>query len=180
MMLTIDNTVLLIVDIQGKLAHLMHDKEAFLSNAQKLIQGIKVLGIPILWMEQNPQGIGATIPEIAELLVDNKPLSKTTFSCCQNPLFLDELRALKRQQILIIGLETHICVYQSAVELVTSGYDVQVVSNAVSSRSYENKDIGLQKMVANGVALTGVETALFELLAKAEGEQFKKILAIIK
>jgi nicotinamidase-related amidase len=179
-MLKIDNTVLLIVDIQGKLAHLMHDKDALLSNAQKLIQGLNVLDIPILWMEQNPRGIGATIPEIAELLPDNKPLSKTTFSCCQNQLFLDKLRALKRQQILIVGIETHICIYQTAVELVTAGYEVQVVSNAVSSRTYENKEIGLQKMVANGVVLTGVETALFELLGKAEGEKFKKILAIIK
>jgi nicotinamidase-related amidase len=103
-----------------------------------------------------------------------------SFSCCQNDRFASALKALNRKQVLIAGIEAHICVYQTAVDLVGLGYEVQVVADAVSSRQIENKEIGLQKMKAFGISLTSVETALFELLKVAEGEQFKKIIKIVK
>jgi len=179
-MLKIENVALLIVDIQGNLAHLMHGKELLFKNVQKLIKGIQVLGIPILWVEQNPQGLGPTIPEIADILPDIQPISKTSFSSCRNDLFLQALKALNRKQVLIAGIEAHICVYQTAVDLVDLRYEVQVVADAVSSRNMENKEIGLQKMRDAGVSLTSVETALFEILKVAEGAQFKEILKILK
>jgi len=179
-MLKIDNVTLLIVDIQGNLANLMHAKELLFRNIQKLIKGIQVLGIPILWLEQNPQGLGPTIPEIADLLSNIQPISKMTFSSCQNDRFVRALKALNRRQILIAGIETHICVYQTAVDLLDLGYEVQVAADAVSSRNVGNKEIGLQKMKDFGASLTSVETALFELLKVAEGEQFKEILKIVK
>jgi nicotinamidase-related amidase len=175
-----ENVALLIVDIQGNLAHSMHGKELLFKNVQKLIKGIQVLGIPILWTEQNPQGLGLTIPEIADILSNIKPISKMSFSCCQNNRFVQALKALNRKQVLIAGIEAHICVYQTAVDLVDLGYEVQVVTDAVSSRNMENKEIGLQKMRDSGVSLTSVETALFELLKVAEGEQFREILKIVK
>ena len=175
-----ENVALLLVDIQGKLAHSMHGKELLFKNMQKLIKGIQVLGIPILWTEQNPQGLGPTIPEISDLLSNIQPISKMSFSCCQNDRFVQALKALNRKQVLIAGIETHVCVYQTAVDLVDLGYEVQVVTDAVSSRKIENKEIGLQKMRDSGVSLTSVETALFELLKVAEGEQFKEILKIVK
>jgi len=179
-MLKMENVNLLIVDIQGNLAHLMHGKELLFKNVQKLIKGVQVLGIPILWVEQNPQGLGPTIPEIADILKNNQPISKMSFSSCRNDLFLQALNALNRKQVLVAGIETHICVYQTSAELVDLGYDVQVVTDAVSSRNMANKEIGLQRMRDSGVSLTSVETALFELLVVAEGKQFREILKIVK
>jgi nicotinamidase-related amidase len=179
-MLKMENVALLIVDIQGKLAHSMHGKELLFKNVQKIIKGIQVLGIPILWTEQNPQGLGSTISEIADILSSIQPISKMSFSCCQNARFMQALKALNRKQVLIAGIEAHICVYQTAVDLVDLGYEVQVLTDAVSSRNMENKEIGLQKMRDSGVSPTSVETALFELLKVAEGEQFRDILKIVK
>src|SRR4030042_193263 len=168
-MLKIENASLLIVDIQGNLANSMYGKKLLFKNVQKLIKGIQVLGIPILWTEQNPQGLGPTIPEIADLLSNIQPISKMTFSCCQNDRFVQTLKALNRKQILIAGIETHVCIYQTSSDLVDLGYEVQVVTDAVSSRNIENKEIGLRKMRDCGVSLTSVETALFELLKAGEG-----------
>ena len=179
-MLKIENTILLLVDFQGKLAHLMYEKELLFNNLQKLIKGIQVLGIPIIWVEQNPQGLGPTIPEIADILSNIQPISKMSFSSCRNNDFLQALNALNRKQVLVAGIEAHICVYQTAADIVDIGYEVQVVTDAVSSRSVGNKEIGLQRMRDSGVSLTSVETALFELLKVAEGEQFKEILKIVK
>lgn len=179
-MLEIDSATLLIVDIQGNLAHLMHGKERLFENVQKLIKGIQVLNVPILWVEQNPQGLGPTVPAIAGLLKNIQPISKMSFSCCRNDRFLQALNAVHRKQVLIAGIETHICVYQTSAELVDIGYDVHVVADAVSSRSMANKEIGLQRMQDSGASLTSVETALFELLKVAEGDKFRDILKIVK
>lgn len=179
-MLKSEDVTLLIVDIQGKLASLMHEKELLFGNVQKLVKGIQILGIPILWVEQNPQGLGPTIPEIAALLSDIQPISKMSFSCCENDRFLQALKTLNREQVLIAGIEAHICVYQTAVNLVDLGYAVEVAVDAVSSRNVTNKEVALQKMKDVGVGLTSVETALFELLKVAEGETFKQMLAIVK
>ena len=179
-MLKMENTVLLLIDIQGKLAHLMHEKERLFDNLQKLIKGIQALGLPILWVEQYPDGLGPTIPEIASLLPDNKPIRKMSFSSCRNETFLRVLKKQNRRQVLVAGIETHICVYQTAADLVAMGYEVQVVTDAVSSRTVENKQVGLQKMRTAGALMTSVETALFELLRVAGGDVFKQIVRIVK
>lgn len=179
-MLDRNNTVLMIIDIQGKLAHMMHEWEMLFESVQKLIRGMQVLDIPIVWMEQNPLAIGRTVPEIAELLEPAEPIEKLSFSCCGNDRFLEMLADLNRKQALLAGIETHICVYQTAVDLLHRGYDVQVVADAVSSRTAQNRRIGLQKMCDAGAVMTSVETALFELLRVADGPDFRKILKIIK
>ena len=179
-MLKIENTVLLLVDVQGKLARLMYEKERLFDNLQRLIKGIQLLGIPVLWVEQNPGGLGPTVPEVADLLPDAKPIPKMSFSSCRNDRFLKSLKELDRSQVLIAGIETHICVYQTAVDLVEMGLEVQVATDAVSSRTAENKAVGLQRMKDAGTAWTSVETALFELLGVAEGETFKAMLKIVK
>ncbi len=179
-MLTIQDASLLIVDVQGKLARLMHAKEALFENLQKLIKGVQVLNVPILCVEQNPAGLGPTIPEIADLLSDVTPISKMSFNSCRNAQFVAALEALNRRQVLIAGIETHICVYQTAASLLDMGYEVQVVADAVSSRNPSNQTIGLERMRDAGATLTSVETALFELLEVAEGDAFKAILDIVK
>ena len=179
-MLKIENTALLLIDIQGKLAQLMHDKDLLFTNLQKLVKGVRVLSLPVLWVEQNPAGLGSTIPEVADLLPDVEPVSKMSFSSCRNDTFLQALKDVNCKQVLVAGIETHICVYQTAADLVAMGVEVQVVTDAVASRTPENKAIGLQKMRDAGARLTSVETALFELLRVAEGERFKEIIRIVK
>jgi nicotinamidase-related amidase len=179
-MLNKENTVLLVIDVQGKLAQLMHNKEALFDSLQRVIKGIQALDIPIVWIEQNPKGLGPTIPQVAQLLKDYKPVEKYSFSCCGNTGFMEALNAAGRSQVLVTGIETHICVYQTVMDLLDLNYEVQVVIDAVSSRTPENKQLALDKMQAAGASLTSTEMALFELLQVAEGEAFKEILQIVK
>ena len=179
-LLTTDNTVLVVIDFQERLFPVMHDKEKLLRNVVKLIKGVKVLEIPVILTEQYPKGLGPTIPEIKELLPDIKPIEKVCFSCCDEEAFCRSLESLKRQQVLIAGIEAHICVYQTAMALARAGYEVQVVGDCVSSREPENKLVSLFKMGAAGISPTTTEMALFELLKVAKGDKFKQISSIVK
>lgn len=179
-MLEIANTSLVIVDVQGKLAQLMFEKEELFFNLQRIIQGALLLEIPILWNEQYPEGLGPTIPQVADLLEGQKPYTKKIFSCCGSKDFMAQLAASKRKQVLLVGIETHVCVYQTAQDLINAGYEVQVVADAVSSRTEQNKEIGLERMREVGAGLTSVETCLFELMHTAEHPQFKAISKLVK
>ncbi len=179
-MMTTEDTVLVLVDVQGRLAQSMHNKKDLFENLKKMVKGAQVLGVPILWAEQNPDGLGPTMPEIAELLTNQSPLSKFSFSCCGSDQFLKDLQALNRKNILIVGIEAHVCVYQTAADLTGLQYHVQVVADAVSSRTAENKQIGLEKSKAAGAGVTSTETALFELLKEAKGDNFKEIINLVK
>lgn len=180
-MLTIDNTALIVIDVQGKLAQLMYQKETLFANLKRMIQGAQLLELPILWTEQVPDKLGETTPEIRELLVQTtRPISKVSFSCCGNEPFMSQLKRLNRNQMLLTGMESHICVYQTALDLRQRDYEVQIVADAVSSRIAENKQIGLERMKEAGAQLTSTEMALFELLRAAEGPKFKEIARIIK
>ena len=179
-MLKLDDTVLLVIDIQGKLAHLMHNKEDLFKNVRLLIQGAQILDLPILLTEQYPQGLGPTIPEIAELLEGVEPITKTAFSCCGENTFNQAFADLGREQALLVGIETHVCVWQTAHDLLESEYEVHVAADAVSSRSPDNKQVGLQLMRDAGAKITCVETALFELMRVAGGPQFKEVSKLLK
>jgi len=179
-MLKIEDTVLVIIDIQGKLASLMQDKEIIYENVRRCIKAAEVLSLPILWLEQNPAHLGTTISEIAELFPDKKPITKMHFSAYQNETFKRALTDTTRRQVLLVGIETHICIYNTARDLLKAGYDIYVVADAVSSRTKENKTIGLQAMLNSGVKITSTEMALYELLGTAENPHFKKILKIVK
>jgi nicotinamidase-related amidase len=174
------NTVLVVIDFQEKLFPVMHDKEKLLRNIVKLIKGAGVLEIPVILTEQYPKGLGPTIPEIKALLTDVKPIEKVCLSCCDNEDFGKSLELLKRKQVLITGIEAHICVYQTAMALARQGYEVQVVSDGVSSREPENKKVALLRMGAAGISPTTTEMALFELLKVAQGDKFKQISNIVK
>ena len=179
-MLNKDNTVLVVIDIQSKLWNVMHEKEALLENAQKLVKGMQILGIPIIVTEQNPKGLGPTVPELSQAMPEVNPLSKMEFSCCRNRDFQQALDNLMRRQILICGIESHICVYQTALALLSSSYEVQVVADVVSSRSVRNREVALSRLQSEGAKLTVSEMALYELLGTAEGPQFKEMLKVIK
>jgi nicotinamidase-related amidase len=179
-MLNRDNTALVMIDIQSKLWNVMHEKEVLLENAQKLVKGMQILGIPIILTEQNPKGLGPTVPELAQSMPEVKPLSKMEFSCCRNREFQQTLDKLMRRQILICGIESHICVYQTALALLGLSYEVQVVADVVSSRAVRNRDIALSRLQSEGAKLTVSEMALYELLGTAESPQFKEMLRVIK
>jgi nicotinamidase-related amidase len=179
-MLYLNNTALIIIDVQGKLANLMHQKETLFKNFTQLVKGSILLKIPILITEQNPRGLGPTIPEIMNLLPGIEPVPKMSFSCCAEKVFMERLKEIDRNQLLITGIESHICVYQTGMDLVDMDYEVQVVSDAISSRVPENKSIALQRMSDAGVRPTSVEMALFELVKTAEYTDFRKLSSIIK
>lgn len=179
-MLKPENTVLVIIDIQGKLWNVMHEKEALLENAQKLAKGVQVLGVPVILTEQNPKGLGPTMPELMQCLPGVKPVSKFSFSCCREKGFQQALVDLNRKQVLICGIEAHICVYQTTLELLDSGYEVQVVADVVSSRSVRNRDVTLNRLQIEGAKLTVSEMALYELLQTAQNPVFKEMLKVIK
>ena len=178
-MLNRDETACVLVDFQERLAPAMFEAGGLLDDVLRLLRGLEVLKVPVLWTEQNPAGLGGTVGEVAELL-PGEAIPKMSFSCCGEPAFVEALEALGRRQLLLAGIEAHVCVYQTAADLIDADYDVHVVSDAVSSRSPENKAVGLEKCADLGAAITSVETALFELLRVAEGEEFKRILRIVR
>ena len=179
-MLDIENCCLAVVDVQGKLAQLMHGKDALFKNIQVLVQAANILDIPILWCQQVPDALGPTVPEIARLLSDIEPINKSVFSCCGADQFMGKLNESSRNQVLLCGIEAHICVYQTAADLLVKGFDVSVVADAVSSRTLDNKQIALNRLAAEGASITSVEMALFELLRTAEHPKFRQIAKLIK
>jgi len=179
-MIQSDNTVLVIVDIQGKLAEIMYEKELLYQNLRKIITGARSLSLPIIWMEQIPEKMGPTIQEVRELLATEEPISKRSFSCCGEPQFMARIKTIGRKQILMAGIETHVCVYQTAADLASHGYEPYVLADAVSSRTLNNKQIGLEMIKACGGKITSVESALFEIMRTAEHPAFREILKIVK
>ena len=179
-MLQLEETALVIVDIQGKLSTLMHEKDKFFENAIKAVKCARILKMPILWNEQLPDKLGRTIPELREILNDRQPLIKDTFSCCGNHDFTQKLLSLDRNQVILCGMETHVCVYQTAIDLLQSGYEVYILADAVSSRTLYNKQIALAAMKDTGARISSVEMMVFEILQAARGNKFKEIIRILK
>lgn len=179
-MLTADSTVLIVTDVQGRLAQLMHEKEAFFQALTTTIRAMRVLKVPIVWLEQVPEKMGATTPEVARLLEPQKPIPKRSFSAWGDQKVRAELQQLNRRHVLLTGIETHICILQTARDLVAEGFAVQVMADAVASRSPLNKEIGLERIRNAGGVLTTLETATFEILREAGGPGFRDIIGLIK
>jgi nicotinamidase-related amidase len=175
-----DNTVVVVVDVQEKLAAVMSERERLVDSLDRLVRGVRVLGLPVIWLEQNPARLGPTVPEVAAGLQGLAPIAKMTFSCCDSDEFSRALEASGRRQVLIAGIEAHICVTMTALDLRARGYEVHVVSDAVSSRTQANRELALARLRDAGAEVTGVEMALYELLRVAEGDKFKAILKIVK
>lgn len=171
---------IVVIDVQGNLAQTMVNKIDLFRNLNILVKGAKILDLPVIWMEQLPDKLGSTIPEIQEVLVNQKPIIKNVFSCVQNDEFLNKIEELKINHFYLAGIETHVCVYQTAVDLLKLDHGVDIIVDAVSSRTELNKKIGLERINSAGGQNTTVETLLFEHQKVAEGEQFRKIIKLIK
>jgi nicotinamidase-related amidase len=171
-----ERAALIVVDVQEAFRPVVLDFERVADNVATLVRGARVLGVPVVVSEQYPKGLGRTVPELAEHLDGVEPLEKVCFSVADADGFdLDG-----RDQALVCGIESHVCVSQTAHGLLDRGLEVHVARDAVSSRSQENKELGLHKMEGSGVVLTSVETALFELLGAAGTDEFKQVQELVK
>lgn len=175
-----EKTCLVVVDVQGKLAQLMVDKESLFANIGVLIRAAKVLDMPILWCQQNPAALGPTVPELAELLDGIEPVDKFSFSCCGDEAFIEKLTGLEVHDVIVCGIESHICVYQTAIDLLDDGYDVHLIADAVSSRTVANKEIAVRRLTAEGASLSCTEMMLFDLLGTAKHPKFRELARLIK
>jgi len=172
--------VLILIDFQGKLAQVMVGKEDLFANNIKLIQGFRALNLPIMVTEQMPEKLGPTIPQLLQELGGVKPIAKEPFSCWADASFHDHLESLTRRHVVLTGIECHVCVYQTALDLMSNGYTVHLVTDAVSSRTPENREVGIQAIKSAGAQITSTEMVLFELLRTAADPKAKDIFKIVK
>lgn len=175
------DAVLVVVDVQEKLCRAMDEKvlAKLTANIGILQEAAKELGVPMLATEQYVKGLGETLAPLKERLSE-PAIEKMTFSCCSEATFPARLKALGRKQVMVVGMETHVCVLQTVLELLAAGYHVHLVRDAVMSRRKENWQVGVATAVAAGAVLTSTETALFQLLHVAGTDEFKKLSKLVR
>jgi nicotinamidase-related amidase len=171
-----ERAALVVVDVQEGFRRAVGEFEAVARNAGVLVQGARTLGLPIVVTEQYPKGLGNTVPEVARHLEGVPRLEKLVFSACR----ADGFDLQGRDQVLVCGIETHVCVSQTAHDLLAEGIEVHVATDASSSRTAANRRVGLAKMERAGAVLSSVETALFELVGAAGSDEFKAIQGLVK
>ncbi len=180
-MLRAEDSLLLIIDIQEKLVRACKDSETILKKTSIIGEAAKILSIPVMVTEQYPQGLGATVEVLKEALGNNAHyIEKTNFSALKEDGFLEKLNSLGKKQIIIGGIETHICVYQTCAALLNEGYEVYVAKDVTSSRNEYEYNTGLELMKSDGAKLTCVETVLFEWLGGSKHPNFKEVQKLIK
>ncbi len=175
-----DRALLVLVDVQEKLFPLMQNRRDLERRLVSLVAGFRLLSVPILVTEQNPKGLGPTIASLATAGDVEDVVTKTSFSCCGEPVFLEALRETERDQIILAGIETHICVAGTAIDLLARGYEVSVIADAVSTRLPHTHAIGLQRMMGAGVVPRTAEGVLFRLVGDSDRPEFKELLHLVK
>ncbi|MBI1389911.1 MAG: isochorismatase family protein [bacterium] len=174
-----NDAALLVIDYQQKMVDVMKNEAAVTAEIGKLTQAMNALGVPILATEQYPQGLGPTLPAIAKEF-DGKYLStKMTFSCCGDAAFWSNLDSIERKQIVVAGVETHVCVLQTVLDLIANGYQVHLPFNATCSRDDANRDNAIERMRGAGAVITNTESVIFELLIEAGTPEFKAVRKLI-
>lgn len=174
------DTVAIAVDLQERLIPAMHDKEALIHNAGKLLAGLEILEVPVLVSRQYPKGIGETVPEIQAVTKKAAVFEKMTFSCYQEPAIREAVEKLKPRNVIVCGTEAHVCVLQTAIDLQAAGYQVIYVMDCVGSRKASDKKYGAKRAAHEGAILSTYEQILFELLANATTPYFKPISNLLK
>src|SRR5579871_5640211 len=180
--LEVEECALIVIDIQEKLLPPIFQKEQLVRNSQLLIRAAGILKIPALVSTQYAKGLGATVPEVASLLPAAKPVDKTLFSCFGSEVFCNLLQRLpgQRSTLLLCGMESHICVAQTALAALRDGYLVHVASDAVSSRTEWNWKVGLDRMRAAGAVISSTEMMIYELMRSSSSAAFKELLPHLK
>jgi nicotinamidase-related amidase len=175
-----EDTVLVVVDIQERLAAIMSERKRVIDNCIHLIETAKLLDIPLILNEQYPKGLGPTVKEIRDALQSYEPLEKLSFSCCKGDKFIGDLKDTGRRTVLLVGMETHVCVLQTCIDLLREGFFVHTVSDALCSRTEDNFRTAIEFMRDAGAVITCTETVLFQLLERAGSEEFKVLSKRIK
>jgi nicotinamidase-related amidase len=179
-LLTTEKSALLVIDIQERILPVIHQHELVVENTIKLIKGFKVLSLPIFHTEQYPKGLGQTVNAIQNELENNEAIQKLTFSCSGAVELFDELQNRKISQVVVCGIESHVCVQQTVLDLLANEFQVNVAADAISSRRIKDYEIALSRMAKHGTEITTSEAILFELLNVCGTDEFKQISKIVK
>jgi len=175
-----NRTALLLIDVQDRFRERIHEMDEVIKGCSRLLRFYERLGMPTVATEHYTKGLGKTVPELAELVSGWSPLEKITFSCDGDAAFQAALQGTGRDQIVLCGIETHVCVYQTARDLRARGLHVTVAADATSSQSPQNRELGLQRLRDLGIAVMGVEMILFEILREARTPDFKAVADLLK
>ena len=171
---------LVVVDIQERLLPAIFENERLVQNAARLIKGATILGLPLFATEQYRKGLGPTVPEIAAAIPGFSPIEKLAFSACGAKDFISLIKSKKVSDIILCGMESHVCILQTCLDLLAMRYRVFVVADAISSRTQRNYQLGLERMRDAGAVMVSAEMVLLELLEKAGTEEFRQILSLVK
>lgn len=175
------HALLLLVDLQEKLMPAMHEPRPVIANALILLTTASRLGMPTVVTEQYPQGLGHTVPEIGERLQSREAVyAKMTFSAAADPSTMARLRQSRRTQVILAGVEAHVCVMQTAIGLVQGGYHPFVVADATTSRKPQSAQLALERLRQNGVSIVTTEMVMFELLGRAGTDEFRELSRLIR
>ena len=177
------SAILVVIDVQEKLMPVIDGREDVERNVERLVRGCHILGVPALLTEQYVKGLGATVPRVRgafEETTGYRAIEKDCFSAAGCDAFAAQLAALDRRQVLVCGVETHVCVYQTVKDLLAGGRDVTVIADAVSSRAPQNRSIALQRMVSDGAHISSTEMALFELLRVSGTDEFRAVSRLVR
>lgn len=175
-----ENTGAAIIDIQERLLPHIYKNKKLLNNIKILIKGLQALDIPMVVTEQYTKGLGPTVEEIHQILEEYKSLEKMSFSCCDEPAIQTALDNMNKKWIIIVGIESHICVLQTVIDLIAKGYIPVVIEDCVSSRKENDKKIAIERMKEAGAIITTYESILFELCRYADNDTFKTISKLVK
>lgn len=175
-----EEALLLCIDYQEKLLPRIFDSDRIIENAAIMIEAAKILKMPIIVTEQYPIGLGRTDQRLRDVLGEYHPIEKTHFNCFLAQPFLESIKRSERLTLLIMGIESHICISQTALEALRKGFKAHVLIDTISSRTEENRKIGFERMFASGAIPCSVETAIYELLERSDRPEFKKVLRLVK
>ena len=175
-----ERTALVVVDLQEKLMPAIENRERVVRNSLLLLKLAEVLKLPVLLTTQYRKGLGEILPEVRAAAPGASPLDKIAFGCFGDAAFEERLRGLGRDQLVVAGVEAHICVCQTVLGGLEKGYTVHVASDAVGSRTPENREVGLARMERAGAWLSSAEMALYELLGRSDRDAFKQVLPLLK
>jgi nicotinamidase-related amidase len=175
-----ERSAALVIDIQERLYPFIFENDKLTRNMTMLIEGLKIIGVPIFVTEQYVKGLGPTIEPVALLLATHPRIEKMSFSCCDEPRVMEGIAVTGKENIILAGIESHVCVLQTAIDLKRNGYQPIVVEDCVSSRRENDKRMAIERMRHEGVIITTVESILFELLRYSGTEQFRGVSRLVK
>jgi nicotinamidase-related amidase len=175
-----EDTLGLVIDLQERLVPHMYGHDELIEKNRLLLQGLRLLDVPVLFTEQYPRGLGKTIDRISEFFANDIPFEKITFSCCDDAAVRSRLQSLGKKTVLIAGIEAHVCVLQTALDICNSGMVPVIVEDAVSSRRERDKRVALDRIAGEGGRITTVESVLFELMRTAQHPSFKALSNLVK